>query len=190
MDTVPNRGRKPQNAAVTVLDVRGWTLACSSKPTVSTRICRLIPFDLLARIVAGWIQCRPPFFRAFHALAVNHAGCWARLPTDCLAALHVQRIVDLLDRSPYRSSTGSGSRVACCRGGSIVGEVSPLAAVLTQYITPFTASRTTTSRLLQRHALAGGIQRAAPISRFLVGQVTRVAQTCPGRSGGGSPSST
>ena len=76
----------------------GWTLACSSKPTVSTRICRLIPLIFLpARIIAGWINADPPFSALFTLWLSITQRCRAGLPTDCLAALHIQRIVDLLD---------------------------------------------------------------------------------------------
>ena len=41
----------------------------------------------------------PPFFRAFHALAIENRGRWARLPPGLLAAFYVQNMVDAFERA-------------------------------------------------------------------------------------------
>ncbi len=54
----------------------------------------LLPVDLFARIVTGWIDMCTAFFSAFHALAVDDAGGWTGLPIDQLAAFLVEFIMN------------------------------------------------------------------------------------------------
>jgi hypothetical protein len=48
----------------------GCTMAWSSKPSISTRICRFLPLIFLPHTD----QCRLPLFRALHTLAVGDCG--------------------------------------------------------------------------------------------------------------------
>src|SRR5271170_8426865 len=71
---------------------------------------------------------RPPhsiFFRALHALAVDHTGGRAGLPAKRLAALHIQRVVDLLDRPVVVPAGEVVMHRALWR--QVLGDVSPLA---------------------------------------------------------------
>jgi hypothetical protein len=39
-------------------------------------------------------RCKAPFFRAFHALAIDDAGRWACFPLRFLAAFEVELVMD------------------------------------------------------------------------------------------------
>ena len=54
------QGRKQQNAAVTVLDVRGMDFGVQQQAYRIDQDMPLDPLDLLARIIAGWINADPP----------------------------------------------------------------------------------------------------------------------------------
>ena len=59
------QGRKQQNAAVTVLDVRGMDFGVQQQAYRIDQDMPLDPLDLLARIIAGWINADPPFSALF-----------------------------------------------------------------------------------------------------------------------------
>src|ERR1017187_5595814 len=44
-------------------------------------------------------QCRPPFFRAFHALAVDDGGGRTGFPLGLCATLFIKRVVDPFQRA-------------------------------------------------------------------------------------------
>src|SRR5271157_2075120 len=98
-------------------------------------------------------RCRPPSFRTLHALAVDHAGGRAGLPAERLAALHIERVVDLFDRPVVIPAGEVVVHRAPWR--QILGDVAPLAPGAEPYITPFTTSRTTTSRFLPPRLASG-----------------------------------
>src|SRR5258705_12728381 len=65
-------------------------MAWSSRPNVSTRMCRFLPLILLP----ASYPCTPPFFGAFHALAVDDGCGWTGFPLRSFATLLIQRVVD------------------------------------------------------------------------------------------------
>src|ERR1017187_9609525 len=68
-------------------------MAWSSRPNVSTRMCRFLPLIFLPASTRS-DQCTPPFFRAFHALAVDDGGGWTGFPLRSFATLLIERVVD------------------------------------------------------------------------------------------------
>src|SRR6202011_2552228 len=93
----------------------GWTIACSSSPSVSTKICRFLPLmSLPPSNPGGSIQA--PFFGAFHALAVNDASAGTGFPFGFFPAFDVQRIIDapqraVVVRTPLSFESASSSGV-------------------------------------------------------------------------------
>src|ERR1035437_7292672 len=85
----------------------------------------LVAFDLLTSVVAMRIDTAA-FFSAFHALAVDHAGGWAGLPSHLLPAFHVQSVMDLHQGSIVLPTLKEGVLGAPRR--KIPGDVAPLAA--------------------------------------------------------------
>src|SRR6478672_4569359 len=67
----------------------------SSRPNVSTRMCRFLPLSSCPHRTRA-DQCTPPFFRAFHALAVDDGGGRTRFPLRSFATLLIERVVDPL----------------------------------------------------------------------------------------------
>src|SRR6202046_3461380 len=83
---------------------RSWmsaavTMACSTKPWVSTRTCRFLPLTFLAGVVTVRIDRGPAFFRAFHALGIDDRRGRAGLPRSLFAALHIERVMQSLQRT-------------------------------------------------------------------------------------------
>ena len=68
-------------------------MAWSSRPTVSTRMCRFLPLIFLPASYPA-DRCRPPFFCAFHALAVDDGGGRTGFPLRLFATLLIKRVVD------------------------------------------------------------------------------------------------
>src|ERR1035438_8675188 len=65
-------------------------MAWSSRPNVSTRMCRFLPLIFLpASYPFGSMHA--PFFRAFHALAVDDCGGWTGFPLRSFATLLIER---------------------------------------------------------------------------------------------------
>ena len=69
-------------------------MAWSSRPNVSTRMCRFLPLICSCPHRTRADQCTPPFFCAFHALAVDDGGGRTGLPLRSFATLLVKRVVD------------------------------------------------------------------------------------------------
>src|SRR6266403_2247970 len=70
-------------------------MAWSSRPTVSTRMCRFLPLIFLpASYPCGSMHA--PFFCAFHALAVDDGGGRAGFPLRAFATPFIERVVDSL----------------------------------------------------------------------------------------------
>src|SRR6476646_9125379 len=68
-------------------------MAWSSRPNVSTRMCRFLPLIFLpASYPCGSMHA--PFFCAFHALAVDDGGGRTGLPLLSIATLLVKRVVN------------------------------------------------------------------------------------------------
>jgi len=70
-------------------------MACSSRPNVSTRRCRFLPLIFLPASYPA-DRCGPPFFGAFHALAVDDGGGRARVALLLLTALLIERVMDAI----------------------------------------------------------------------------------------------
>src|ERR1700682_5094838 len=67
----------------------------SRRPNVSTRMCRFLPLIFLpASYPCGSMHA--PFFRAFHALAVDDGGGRTGFPLRTFATLLIKRVVDSL----------------------------------------------------------------------------------------------
>jgi hypothetical protein len=58
----------------------------------------LLALDLLSRVVTGG-SIETPFFSTFHALAVDHRCRGARVPGSRLAAVHVEFMMDAIERA-------------------------------------------------------------------------------------------
>ena len=73
-------------------------MACSNRPSVSTRICRFLPLICLpASKPCG--SMRPPFFGALHALAIDDAGGGACFSFRLLAAFDVERVMNAIEHA-------------------------------------------------------------------------------------------
>src|SRR5258706_7544349 len=73
-------------------------MAWSSMPNVSTRMCRFLPLIFLpASYPFGSMP--PPFFGAFHALAVDDGCGLTGFPLRSFATLLIQRVVDSFQRA-------------------------------------------------------------------------------------------
>lgn len=103
----------------------GWTTAWSKSPIVSTRICRFLPLIFCPRHTRS-DRCRPPFFSALHALAVDHTGRRASVSPSLLTALHVERMVDVLQGPVIVPEIEVVMQRALRR--EILGHISPLTA--------------------------------------------------------------
>ena len=119
-------------------------MAWSKRPTVSTENVPLLALDLLARIVPMRINARPPFYRAFHALAVDDRGGRTHFPLLSFATLFIERVVDSFQRAVIRpqievvvdraSAAGlSGSRATDSRSRECTSGRSPLPAWMPRY---------------------------------------------------------
>ena len=83
---------------------RSWmsaavTMACSTKPWVSTKTCRFLPLTFFAGVVTVRIDRDPAFFRAFHALGIDDRRGRAGLPRSLFATLHIERVMQSLQRT-------------------------------------------------------------------------------------------
>jgi hypothetical protein len=85
--------RHDQDPAVTVLKVRQMNDRMRQKTRRIDQNMPLFAFDLLTGGVAMGVDTAA-LFSAFHALAVDHAGGWARLPADLLSTLHIKGVMD------------------------------------------------------------------------------------------------
>src|SRR5947209_20330006 len=70
-------------------------MACSSKPSVSTRIWRFFPLTFLP----ASDRCKPPFFSALHALAIDDGGGRAGFSFALLPTRHIKRVMDAIQRA-------------------------------------------------------------------------------------------
>ena len=59
----------------------------------------LLTLDLLSRIVTRRINRGPPFFSAFHTLAVDNRCSGARLSGNRLTAFHIELMMDEIERA-------------------------------------------------------------------------------------------
>jgi hypothetical protein len=92
--------RRQQNqAAIAILNIGGDDDAAQEQALGIDENVPLLALDQLARIKAGRIDARSPFFGALHALAVDDAGRGAGFPVRPLAALDVELVMDPIKRA-------------------------------------------------------------------------------------------
>src|ERR1700722_13870911 len=72
-----------------------------------------------------WDRCGPPFFRAFHALAVDDAGSGTGLPLGLFAAFLVEFIMQIVQRAVIRPALEIAIDRAAWR--QVAGDVAPCA---------------------------------------------------------------
>ena len=92
-----------QHAAIAVLDVGGMHDGLHQQALRIDQDMALLAFDLLARVVARRVDASAPLFRALDALAVDDRGRRAGLTPGLLAALHVERVMDAIERAGPQS---------------------------------------------------------------------------------------
>ena len=97
---------------------------------------------------------RPTSFRASHALAVDDGGGWAGLAFGLLATLFVERVMDAIQHAI--NAPVAKVKIDSAARRRILGKITPLASVLSTYITALSASRMFVSRL-RPPRLAGGM---------------------------------
>src|ERR1039458_7627627 len=77
-------------------------MAWSRRPNVSTRMCRFLPLIFLPASYPCGSMHAPPFFRAFHALAVDDGGARTGLSLLSFATLFIEHVVDSFQRAVIR----------------------------------------------------------------------------------------
>src|SRR5450432_1968564 len=146
-------------------------MAWSSRPNVSTRMCRFLPLIFLpASYPFGSMHA--PLFRAFHALAVDDGGGWTGFPLRSFATLLIERVVDSFQCA-----------VICPQIEVVVDRASRRQIFRDR--APLTAGRENVHeavhhlphdhRALATASLAGRDQRCNQ-SPFVVGQIARISQ--------------
>jgi hypothetical protein len=73
-------------------------MACSNRPSVSTRICRFLP-SISLPASNPCESMRAPFFGAFHALTIDDAGGGAGVSFCLLAAFHVECVMNAIQHA-------------------------------------------------------------------------------------------
>src|SRR5450432_3681225 len=146
-------------------------MAWSSRPTVSTRMCRFLPLIFLpASYPCG--SMRAPFFCAFHALAVDDGSGRTGFPLLSFATLFIERVVD------------SSQRAVICPQIEIVVDRASRRQVFRDRA-PLTAGREnvheTVHHLPHDHRALASASLARPDqwfdqSPFVVGQIARISQ--------------
>src|SRR6202171_4006028 len=143
----------------------------SRRPNVSTRMCRFLPLIFLpASYPCGSMHA--PFFRAFHALAVDDGGGRTGFPLRSFATLLIERVVDSLQCA-----------VICPKIEIVVDRV--FRGQVVRDGAPLTAGRENVHeavyhlphdhRALATASLAGRDQRFDQ-SPFIVGEIARISQ--------------
>src|SRR5216684_3781633 len=74
-------------------------MAWSRRPNVSTRMCRFLPLIFLPASYPCGSMHAPPFFCAFHALAVDDGSGRTGFPLLAFATLFIERVMDSLQRA-------------------------------------------------------------------------------------------
>src|SRR4051795_8887728 len=102
----------------------GWIAALSSRPSVSTRMCRFLPLTFLPASYPDGSMCAP-LFRALDTLAVDDGCRRARLLAGPLADLDGQGVV----QPPQRAVPGPQGQVVVHRAPrrQVLGQGAPLA---------------------------------------------------------------
>src|SRR5450755_3288252 len=146
-------------------------MAWSSRPTVSTRVCRFLPLIFLpASYPCGSMHA--PFFCAFHALAVDDGGGRTGFPLLSVATLFIERVVD------------SSQRAVICPQIEVVVDRASRRQVFRDRA-PLTAGREnvheTVHHLPHDHRALASASLARPDqwfdqSPFVVGQIARISQ--------------
>src|SRR5580692_7859051 len=75
-----------------------WTMACSNRPSVSTRICRFLPLiSLPASTPCGSMQA--PLFRRSSRFDIDDGGGGARFSFRLVAAFDVKRVMNAIQHA-------------------------------------------------------------------------------------------
>ncbi len=91
--------RKQQHAAVAILDVGGMDDGAHQQALRIDQNVALLALDLLARVIAGRIDARPPFSALFTLWLSMIAAVGLASRPACSRHLHVQRVVDAIQRA-------------------------------------------------------------------------------------------
>jgi len=96
-----------------------------------------------------------PFFRAFHALAIDDASRWARFTIHVFATLHVERVMNAIQRAVPVPKVEITKQRALRR--QVFGNITPLASRAQHIHEAVHDFRGSTERL-RPPRLAGGIK--------------------------------
>src|SRR5260370_40240488 len=100
-------------------------MACSNRPSVSTRICRFLP--LISLPASNPCESmRTPLFGAFHALTIDDAGGGAGVSFRLLAAFHVECVMNAIQHAV--ALPPNEVVMDCAARRKILRKVAPLAA--------------------------------------------------------------
>src|ERR1700730_2129777 len=149
----------------------GCTTACSSRPSVSTRIWRFLPLSSCQHHSRS-DRCGAPFFRALHALAVDDAGRRARFTIHGFATLHVERVMNAIQRAVLVPKVEITKQRAL--GRQIFGNVTPLAS-RAQHIHETVHDFPRLNRALPS-ATFGRWNNRLDVRPLIVRQIARIAQ--------------
>src|SRR5438309_175326 len=143
-------------------------MACSSKPSVSTRIWRFFPLTFLP----ASDRCRPPFFSALHALAIDDGGGRAGFSFAVLPTRHIKRVMDAIQRAVVTPQVEIVEKCAARR--QIFRDRTPLASRAQNIHDPVHHFAHLDMALVA--AALGGRDQWFDMRPFIVGQITRISQ--------------
>ena len=147
-------------------------MACSNRPSVSTRICRFLPLISLPASTPVRIDAGSPFFGALDALAIDDAGGGTGFSVRLLAAFGVERVMNAIQRAV--AVPPDEVVVDRAAGWKIFRKVAPLAAGAQDIHDPVHHRAQICSPL----AAAAPRWRNEPLDKrpLLIRQVARIAQ--------------
>src|SRR4029453_4308923 len=146
-------------------------MACSSKPSVSTRIWRFFPLPFCPRHSHA-DRCRPPFFSALYALAIDDGGARAGFSLALLSTLHIKRVMDAIQRAVVAPQVEIVEQCAAWR--QVFRDRTPLASRAQNIHNPVHHFAHLDMALVA--AALGGRDQWFDMRPFIVGQVTRISQ--------------
>src|SRR5438128_8320696 len=146
-------------------------MACSSKPSVSTRIWRFFPLTFCPRHSHA-DRCKPPFFSALHALAIDDGGGRAGFSFALLSTRHIKRVMDAIQRAVVAPQVEIVEKCAAWR--QIFRDRTPLASRAQNIHDPLHHFAHLDMALVA--AALGGRDQWFDMRPFSVGQVTRISQ--------------
>src|SRR5260221_11811940 len=147
-------------------------MACSSKPSVSTRIWRFLPLTFLPARHSNADRCSPPFFSALHALAMDDGGGGAGFSFALLPTRHIKRVMDAIQRAVVAPQVEIVEKCAARR--QIFRDRTPLASRAQNIHDPVHHFARLDMALVA--AALGGRDQWFDMRPFIVGQITRISQ--------------